>query len=261
MDLSFENVSLSFGDRKILNDISFRLSGNDKVVSVVGPSGAGKSTLIKLGTIALQYHRDAAVAARNSTPHLTGEITVQGDNIEEKVPHMHRRMVGHCLQKFDMLPGTIGNNILKPLKLLAPHLSLDQRRQAARQALLDVGLADVRLDQHTRELSGGQKQRVAIARAIALKPKLLFLDEPTSALDPISSRKILDLAKGLSDNTTVVVVTHDLDFARASDRIIVLAEREGQKGSGASVVCDGPTSDVFGAAMSSELSQMVHAFR
>lgn len=258
--LEFKNVSLAHGRDPVLSDVSISFEQSDGLACIVGASGVGKSTLIALATRMLDVVSETHDKERRMTTSLSGSILFKNVAIEDIQPHLLRRKIGQCLQKTEMFPGTVAYNFLEPLKYIRPDLTVRQRRQSAECALGRVGLSKDMLDKKVSTLSGGQQQRVGIARALVLEPEMLFLDEPTSALDPLASKEIFDLAKQLAEAIPIVVVTHDMDFALAADRLIMLAKDEKGSGAGARLICDGNPRSVLETDPPSALTQMINAF-
>jgi len=208
------NVSKWYGHFQVLNNCSVSVDTGEVVV-VCGPSGSGKSTLIK--------------CMNGLEPFEQGTILVDGVSVGDprtNLPRLRSR-IGMVFQNFELYPHmTALDNIC-----LAPEKVLRRPRPEAEKkamALLDrVGLAD-HARKHPSQLSGGQQQRVAIARALAMDPIAMLFDEPTSALDPEMINEVLDVMIGLArDGMTMVVVTHEMGFARKVARRVVFMD-EGQ---------------------------------
>jgi len=199
--IDVKNLSKSFGDHLVLDDISEHISPGEKVV-VIGPSGSGKSTFLRCLNLL-------------ETP-TGGTITFQGQEITGTKVEIDkiRQQMGMVFQHFNLFPNmTIRKNIT-----LAPvRTGLMRQEEAdglALSLLQRVDLVD-KADAYPNQLSGGQKQRIAIVRALAMKPKVMLFDEPTSALDPEMVGEVLDVMKELArDGMTMVVVTHEMGFAR-----------------------------------------------
>jgi polar amino acid transport system ATP-binding protein len=208
--ITFKEVVKWYGDYKALADVSLAI-GQGEVVVVCGPSGSGKSTLIRCINRLEKIH--------------DGEIFVDAIPIHLRSTDLTtlRAEVGFVFQQFNLFPHmTVLQNIT-----LAPEavrrLSRPQAEALAMELLGKVGLADKR-DAYPGNLSGGQQQRVAIARALAMRPKVMLFDEPTSALDPEMISEVLDVMRGLAvDGMTMVVVTHEMAFAReVADRVMFM---------------------------------------
>lgn len=207
-----ENLNKSFDDLHVLKDINITVKESD-VVCLVGASGSGKSTLLRC--INFLEKKD------------NGRIIIEGEEVSQDTHDINevRQKVGMVFQHFNLFPHmTVLENIIE-----APvHVKKMPKNEAIREAkelLMKVGLED-KADVYPSKLSGGQKQRVAIARALAMKPDIMLFDEPTSALDPELVGEVLATMKGLAeDGMTMVVVTHEMGFAReVADWIIYMDE-------------------------------------
>ena len=200
--ISVNNLNKSFGELHILKNISEHISKGEKVV-IIGPSGSGKSTFLRCINLM-------------EIP-TSGEIVFDGVDITKaniKEVNLLRRKMGMVFQHFNLFPHlTIKKNItLAPVKLGI--MSKEQADKRAMELLEKVGLAD-KAEQYPTQISGGQKQRIAIARSLAMNPEVMLFDEPTSALDPEMVGEVLNLMKELADDgMTMVVVTHEMGFAR-----------------------------------------------
>ncbi|WP_423410807.1 amino acid ABC transporter ATP-binding protein [Heyndrickxia sp. MSNUG] len=207
-----ENLNKSFGDLHVLKDINITVKESD-VVCLVGASGSGKSTLLRC--INFLEKKD------------NGRIIIEGEEVSRDTHDINevRQKVGMVFQHFNLFPHmTVLENIIE-----APvHVKKMPKNEAIREAkelLVKVGLED-KADVYPSKLSGGQKQRVAIARALAMNPDIMLFDEPTSALDPELVGEVLTTMKELAeDGMTMVVVTHEMGFAReVADWIIYMDE-------------------------------------
>jgi len=207
-----DHVNKWFGALHVLRDIDLAVDRGEVVV-VIGPSGSGKSTLCR--------------AINRLEPIQEGTITIDGVPLPEEGKELARLRadVGMVFQSFNLFAHkTILENVtLGPIKVRKT-----PKRQAleeGRQLLERVGIAD-KADRYPAELSGGQQQRAAIARALAMDPKVLLFDEPTSALDPEMIKEVLDVMLGLAqdDGTTMIVVTHEMGFARSAARRVVFMD-------------------------------------
>ena len=207
--LKVENVRKAFGGGTVLDGVDLRVDPGE-VVSILGSSGSGKSTLVR---------------CINGLERLDGgRITVDDFDVSKpKELAQARRRSGTVFQLFNLYPHmtALKNITLAPIEVLK--LGKAEAEADARALLASVGLAD-RADAFPSQLSGGQRQRIGICRALAMKPRYLLLDEVTSALDPEMTAEVLDiLAKLAAEGTTMVFVTHEIDFARQiSDRIVFL---------------------------------------
>ena len=206
-----EGVSKSFGRLEVLKGIDLAIAPGE-VCCLLGPSGSGKSTFLRCIN-----HLEQISAGRLSVDGELVGYRQQGDKLyelREKETAAKRAEIGMVFQRFNLFPHmtALGNVIEAPLRVRK-----QDRATAVSQAraLLDrVGLAD-KVDSYPAQLSGGQQQRVAIARALAMDPDVLLLDEVTSALDPELVGDVLDVMRGLAkDGMTMVVVTHEMGFAR-----------------------------------------------
>jgi glutamate transport system ATP-binding protein len=209
--VEFRGVGKRFGSMQALTSIDLSVRRGEVVV-ILGPSGSGKSTLCRC------INRLEAIDE--------GHILIDGHEqpVEGRDLYKFRTEVGMVFQSFNLFSHkTILDNItLAPRKILG--LDKQAAETRAHELLAMVGIAD---KAHSRpsQLSGGQKQRAAIARALAMDPKVLLFDEPTSALDPESTREVLATMRSLAQSgTTMIVVTHEMSFARAfADRIVFMA--------------------------------------
>jgi ABC-type polar amino acid transport system ATPase subunit len=199
--IDVKNLSKSFGDHLVLDNISEHISPGEKVV-VIGPSGSGKSTFLRCLNLL-------------ESP-TAGTITFEGTAITDpkvKIDKIRQQM-GMVFQHFNLFPNmTIRKNItLAPVR--TGLMKQDEADGLAAQLLQRVDLSD-KAEAYPNQLSGGQKQRIAIVRALAMKPKVMLFDEPTSALDPEMVGEVLDVMKELAqEGMTMVVVTHEMGFAR-----------------------------------------------
>lgn len=199
--IKVEHMTKSFGDNVVLEDINTEIYQGD-IIAIVGPSGCGKSTFIR--SLNLLERPDS------------GAIYIDGVNICDKKVNIDlmRRKVGMVFQHFNLFPNlTILENItLAPIK--TKMMTREQAEETAMKLLTRVGMED-KAKAYPDTLSGGQKQRIAIVRALAMNPEVLLFDEPTSALDPEMVGEVLNLMKDLAkDGMTMVVVTHEMGFAR-----------------------------------------------
>jgi polar amino acid transport system ATP-binding protein len=211
--IKVENLSKAYGDNVILKDVNMQIEKGE-VIAIIGPSGCGKSTFIRTLN-QLEKLTDGAI-------YLDGEdITKKGVDIDDV-----RRRVGMVFQHFNLFPHlTIQKNLtLAPVKLGL--MSQEEADEKAKELLTRVGLAD-KATAYPDSLSGGQKQRIAIARTLAMNPEVILFDEPTSALDPEMVKEVLALMKELADDgMTMVVVTHEMGFAKeVADRVLFFDEQ------------------------------------
>lgn len=211
--IKVENMTKSFGKDIVLKNISTEINKGD-IIAIIGPSGCGKSTFIRTLNLLEQPTE--------------GAIYVDGENITDKKVDINkiRQKVGMVFQHFNLFPNlTILDNItLAPVK--TGQMSTEDAKKKAMELLERVGLTD-KADAYPDTLSGGQKQRIAIVRALAMNPEILLFDEPTSALDPEMVGEVLSLMKDLAkDGMTMVVVTHEMGFAReVANRVMFFDEQ------------------------------------
>ena len=200
--IEVKNLEKSFGDLHILKGITTTIEKGEKVV-IIGPSGSGKSTFLRC-------------LNRLEQP-TSGQILFEEQDLTrmpDKQLYSVREKMGMVFQHFHLFPHlTIRKNItLAPVKLGL--MNQQQANETAERLLKKVGLSD-KAEQYPNQLSGGQKQRIAIARALAMNPDVMLFDEPTSALDPEMVGEVLELMRELaSEGMTMVVVTHEMGFAR-----------------------------------------------
>ena len=211
--LEIRKLGKSFGDKKILKDISFELE-KGQTLSIIGSSGSGKTTLLRCINFLEK--------ADEGTMSLNGEIiydAAKDQDFKEKQLGLIRKHFGLVFQQFNLFPQyTALENVT-----LASRLQGKDIKEKAIELLEQIGLAD-RMDYYPHQLSGGQQQRVAIARAMALDPDILCFDEPTSALDPLLTSEVLRVIRQLAEKKmTMIIVTHEIAFARlVSDKVIFM---------------------------------------
>ena len=208
--VAFDGVDKSFGDTQVLYDVDLSVDEREVVV-VIGPSGSGKSTLLRC------TNRLEEIQA--------GDIRLDGRSVIETDVNEIRQQIGMVFQSFNLFPHktALENVALAPEKVKGRPGA--EAKEAAAELLDRVGLAD-QAGSYPNALSGGQQQRVAIARALAMEPKVMLFDEVTSALDPELVGEVLDVIEGLAaDGMTMVLVTHEMGFAReVGDRIVLMAD-------------------------------------
>ncbi|MFG2884057.1 amino acid ABC transporter ATP-binding protein [Streptomyces sp. NPDC048297] len=208
--VSISGVNKHFGDVQVLHDVCLDVHAGEVTV-IIGPSGSGKSTLCRC------VNRLETISS--------GTIALNGRALPSEGRELARLRAdaGMVFQSFNLFPHlTVLQNItLAPVKVRG--VPRAEARERGRQLLARVGLAD-KADTYPAQLSGGQQQRVAIARALAMEPKVLLFDEPTSALDPEMIQEVLDVLVELAaDGMTMIVVTHEMGFARrAADRVVFM---------------------------------------
>lgn len=203
--MEVKNLNLYYGSHQALHDISLELP-SASVSAFIGPSGCGKSTLLRC----LNRMNDRIEGCRVEGDILLGERNVASMNVYDL-----RRQVGMVFQKPNPFPLSIYDNVCYGLKRMG-HFTKTQLDEVVETNLQNVGLWDEvkdKLGESGLALSGGQAQRLCIARALAVNPQVLLMDEPTSALDPISTALIEELVIKISQNHTVVIVTHNMQQA------------------------------------------------
>lgn len=208
--LQINNLSKCFEDLEVLRDVNLTVKKGEVVV-IIGPSGSGKSTFLRCINL-LEKPTD-------------GEILYLGENIIQlgKKVTDYRKQVGMVFQRFNLFPlkTALENVMYAPVKL--NRVPVKEAKEQAMELLRKVGL-EHKAGTYPSALSGGQQQRVAIARALAMNPEILLFDEPTSALDPELVGDVLEVMKQLAgDGMTMIVVTHEMGFARdVADRVIFM---------------------------------------
>lgn len=214
--LELKNIKKSFDSNVILKDLSLTVEKGEVIV-ILGPSGCGKSTLLRCinGLETIQG----------------GEILLDGEVISNRKKDMHliRQKIGMVFQSYDLFPHltVMKNLLLGPKHAHEMNFNMDEIQKEAEAWLDRVGLADKK-NAYPRQLSGGQKQRVAIVRMLCMHPEVMLFDEVTAALDPEMVREVLDVMMDLAnDKKTMLIVTHQMQFARAvADKIVFMDEGE-----------------------------------
>jgi polar amino acid transport system ATP-binding protein len=233
--VAIQDLWKSYGRVPVLRGINLTVAAH-QVLVVIGPSGSGKSTLLKCINFLEDYDRGRIVVAGK----LVGRREIDGKlvhDIEASVNQM-RAEIGMVFQGFYLFPHltVLQNIMLAPMRVR--HLSRPAASDLARGLLAKIGLVD-KAEAYPEHLSGGQQQRVAIVRALAMKPAVMLFDEVTSALDPRLVGEVLDLMKQLAlEGSTMIVVTHEMGFAREVADSIVFMEH-------GIVVEQGPPSQIF----------------
>ena len=205
-----KNLKKSFGKLEVLKDIDMEIKEGEVVV-LLGPSGSGKSTFLRC------LNRLEDITA--------GEVIIDGIHVDDKKTDINklRENIGMVFQHFNLFPHmtVLENIMLAPVEL--KKMTKEEAREKGMALLKRVGL-DAKADVYPPQLSGGQKQRVAIARALAMNPDIMLFDEPTSALDPEMVGEVLAVMKELAaDGMTMVVVTHEIGFAReVASRVVFM---------------------------------------
>ena len=235
--IDVKNLSKSFGDHLVLDDISEHICPGEKVV-IIGPSGSGKSTFLRCLNL-MEYPSK-------------GSITFDGTEITDPKSDINaiRRKMGMVFQHFNLFPNmTIKKNItLAPVR--TGLMSKEAADELAMKLLRRVGLEE-KADAYPSQLSGGQKQRIAIVRALAMNPKVILFDEPTSALDPEMVGEVLEVMKELAEEgMTMVVVTHEMGFAKEVGNRVLFMD-------GGKIVEQGPPEELFGNPKNPRLQEFL----
>ncbi|HJC07780.1 MAG TPA: amino acid ABC transporter ATP-binding protein [Candidatus Gemmiger stercorigallinarum] len=211
--IRLEKVNKFFGDLHVLKDVSLEVAEGEKLV-IIGPSGSGKSTTVRC----MNFLEEPT----------SGKVYINGTELTHKNKRqIVRDNMSMVFQQFNLYPHmtVLGNLTLAPIKL--QHKSKKEAEELAYHYLDVVGLRD-KAHVYPTTLSGGQQQRIAIARALCSQTKIILFDEPTSALDPETIQEVLDvMIKLAKENITMVVVTHEMGFARqVADRVVFMADGE-----------------------------------
>ena len=225
------HLDVWYNDTQAIRDVSMEIP-EKQVTAMIGPSGCGKSTFLRC----INRMNDLIDAAR-----VEGELLFNGKDVydDDVDPVALRRRIGMVFQQPNPFPKSIYDNVAYGLRVQGRTDDLDERvERALKRAALWDEVAD-QLDESGLELSGGQQQRLCIARAIAADPEVILMDEPASALDPVATSKIEDLIDDLSEEYTVVIVTHNMQqAARISDKTAVFL-------TGGELVEFGDTNEIF----------------
>jgi polar amino acid transport system ATP-binding protein len=251
--LEVKHLKKSFGDLHVLKDISFDLNAGE-VLSIIGPSGSGKSTLLRCLTQLETF--EAGEVRVDGKDMVVPNTSAKGPAVKyapAKTLRDIRLSTGLVFQNFNLFPHltVLQNLTLAPIRVL--HASREESRALGLRLLKQMGL-EGKEKAYPCELSGGQQQRVSIARALALKPKILFFDEPTSALDPELTGEVLKIIKKLAeDKMTMVIVTHEMAFARDVANKVLFMDQ--------GVVVEQGTPDfVFNQSQNKRLSSFLERF-
>lgn len=214
------DVEKSFGDMKVLKGVSLTVR-RQEVVVIVGASGSGKTTFIRC----INHLEKIQQGRIFVNGHLIGYRDVNGRLVEDREKNiaLQRQEIGMVFQRFNLFPHKTALENIIEAPIHVRKVKTAEATAMARDLLARVGLAE-KADSYPAQLSGGQQQRVAIARALAMKPALMLFDEPTSALDPETVGEVLDVMKKLAkDGMTMIVVTHEMGFAReVADRVVMM---------------------------------------
>jgi arginine/lysine/histidine/glutamine transport system ATP-binding protein len=243
--IAFENLHKNYGSLEVLKGVSGHLDRGD-VVSIIGPSGCGKSTLLRC------FNRLETINGGRLT---VMDIDLSHAKMSDRALRKLRSKVGMVFQQFNLFPhlSVLRNLMLAPCKVSGK--SEAESRERALLYLEKVGLAD-KAESYPDQLSGGQKQRVAIARSLCMQPEVILFDEPTSALDPELVGEVLTTMRQLAEEgMTMVVVTHEMQFARdVASRVIFLDRGHIEEQGNAAEVLRHPQSD----RLKTFLSRMSH---
>ena len=210
--IKLEHVDKYFGDLHVLKDVNLEVAEGEKLV-IIGPSGSGKSTTVRC----MNFLEEPT----------SGHVSINGEELTNKnKTRVVRENISMVFQQFNLYPHmtVLKNLTLAPMKL--HHKTKAEAEELAYHYLEVVGLRD-KADVYPPQLSGGQQQRIAIARALCAQTKIILFDEPTSALDPETIQEVLDVMVRLAHekNITMVVVTHEMGFARSvADRVVFMAD-------------------------------------
>lgn len=223
--IKIKNLKKKFGKLEVLKNIDMNVKKGE-IVAILGPSGSGKSTLLRCMNLL-------------ETPN-DGEVIFEEKNILDKNCDINkaRQNIGMVFQNFNLFPNmsVIDNITFAPIK--GKKMDKEDAVKIGEELLQRVGLIDKK-DAYPSQLSGGQKQRIAIARALAMQPDVMLFDEPTSALDPEMVKEVLDVMKELAkEGTTMVVVTHEIGFAKEVANKVVFMD-------GGYIVEEGTPTEVF----------------
>ncbi len=246
-----EKVNKHFGRLHVLKDIDLEVRRNE-VVLIIGPSGSGKSTFLRC----INHLEKINSGHIYVNGHMIGYHDRNGKLVEDSERNIARQRaeIGMVFQRFNLFPHLTALENIMEAPVRVRKVPGAQARADAERLLARVGLAD-KSKQYPNQLSGGQQQRIAIARALAMKPNLMLFDEPTSALDPEMIGEVLDVMKELAHEMTMIVVSHEMGFARAAANRVVFID-EGV------IVEEGAPDDVFGHAREERtrrfLSQILH---
>lgn len=239
--ITVRGLTKKFGSTEVLNGIDMAVESGEVLV-IIGPSGSGKSTLLRCLNL-LERPSSGVIKI------LDLEITVKGFDL----PTL-RRKVGMVFQSFNLFPHmTVLQNVMEGPKTVL-RLSVEDSRQRAMLLLEKVGVQN-HADKKPAKISGGEQQRVAIARALAMEPQVMLFDEPTSSLDPELRAEVLDVMRTLaSEGMTMVVVTHEMEFARGvADRVIFIDEGK--------IVEEGVPNDVLGSPKTERLKSFLQTVK
>jgi len=241
--LEFNNLKLSFGDKEVLKGVDLNVNQGD-VVTFIGPSGTGKTTILKC----VNY----LVEPDEGTMHLA-DMSVDFKKINKKEILSLRRKTAMVFQQFNLFKNkTVVENVMDA-QIVVHNKSKKEAYEKSMELLDKVGLCD-KENEYPSRLSGGQQQRVSIARALAVNPEIVLFDEPTSALDPELVNDVLGvIEKVAKTGVTILLVTHEMDFARKISNKVVFMEN-------GHVVEEGPPEQIFENSQNERTKQFLSKF-
>ena len=256
--LEVKNIEKHFGTLQVLKNIDFSLDKGE-TIAIIGSSGSGKTTLLRCLNFLERPDKGSIIINNNVIFDAMDPDTQKESEVRKKRLHF-----GLVFQNFNLFPQyTVLKNVTLAAELLAkedPNYKKDKKailekiQDRGKTLLSQVGLSD-KLDYYPHMISGGQQQRVAIARALALEPDILCFDEPTSALDPELTGEVLKVIRNLAErNTTMIIVTHEMDFAReVADRVLFM--------DGGVIVEQGSPLEVFGNPKEERTKQFLSRYK
>ena len=249
--VEIRNVTKNFGSLNVLRGIDMTVNPGSVTV-LLGPSGSGKSTLLRLIN-QLETITTGSIYVQGTRIGVVEESTRKGTVLRrsnDKQTAVQRAKLGMVFQRFNLFPHmTVLQNVMEA-PIYVNHMNKQEARELAIKELTRVGLQD-RIHHYPAALSGGQQQRVAIARALAMKPEIMLFDEPTSALDPELVGEVLAVMKQLADEgMTMIVVTHEIGFAREVANKIVFMDGGVVVEQGDSSIIDHPQTERFATFLS-----------
>ena len=251
MVLEMKGIQKSFGDVNVLKDISLQVDSGE-VVSIIGPSGSGKSTLLRCATFLEKI--DFGEISYLDKPAVTTNQHGITEYVHSSELRKMKQNFGLVFQQFNLFPHY---SVLKNITDAPLHVQKRSKEEVLAEADELLKKMDLfkKADSYPCQLSGGQQQRVAIARALALKPAILFFDEPTSALDPELTGEVLKVIRQLAEEKmTMVVVTHEMPFARAVSNRVVFMD-------GGVIVEQGDPEQVFGDPQQERTKQFLRNYQ
>jgi polar amino acid transport system ATP-binding protein len=249
--LDMRAVTKRFGDFTALREVDFSLSKGE-VVSIIGPSGSGKSTLLRCMNM-LELIDSGSMSFKGEVigTEMRGDRCIR---LPKKELDRQRRYFGMVFQGFHLFPHfSVLDNVLAGPRIVQ-RKQRNEMMERGRYLLSRVGLAD-KMNHFPNQLSGGQKQRVAIARALAMEPEVMLFDEPTSALDPELVNEVLEVIRELAiAGMTMVVVTHEMDFARkVSNRVVFM--------DGGRIIDQGPPEHILGVGGTDRTQRFIRSMK